>query len=310
MDSRQLQYFRAVVDHGSFTEAAAALHMTQPSLSLVVRRLEEEFGLPLLIRGKQGARTTEAGAHLYENAVRILDQMAATADHLRSLATGHGGRVVLSSAPIYNWEFLPGVVSALREDAPDLDLVIQDPPPKQTISNVLSGEADVGVVPAWNVDLLRERHGDQLAMHAAIEMPLLAILPPTFGSTAPRVSLEQLRDEAWLVPASDPGFPGLPELLEHVWQQMPHVRPRRIHETSTLQTALPLVAGGMGVALMPSTVRQLAHRAVIVRELSTPVPPLVATVLWRRDGTRSPALTRVIRLLAGTGERGAQADTP
>src|SRR5688500_18345847 len=101
MESRQLHYYRTVVEHGSFTQAASALHMTQPSLSLVVRRLEEEFGVTLLVRSRQGVRTTEAGAYLYATAVRVMEQMHSAAEHLRSLAEGHAGRIVLSSAPIF-----------------------------------------------------------------------------------------------------------------------------------------------------------------------------------------------------------------
>ncbi|GGG61464.1 LysR family transcriptional regulator [Kocuria dechangensis] len=297
MESRQLHYYRTVVEHGSFTEAASALHMTQPSLSLVVRRLEEEFGVTLLVRSRQGVRTTEAGAYLYATAVRVLEQMHSATEHLRSLAVGHAGRIVLSSAPIFNWEYLPRILSALRRQAPGLELAIQDPPPDQTVTAVIEGQADIGIVAGANLELLQQMHGDRLAMQVAMELPLKAVLPPGYASTSPRVSLAELRHESWLVPVANAKFPGLPELLEQFWRDHPATRPDTIQETATLQTALPLVAGGMGVALMPGTVRHMAQRSVIVREISETIPPLLAIVLWRKGEDSSPAVQRVVHLL-------------
>ncbi len=297
MDSRQLHYYRTVVEHESFTDAASSLHMTQPSLSLVVRKLEEEFGVALLVRSRQGVRTTEAGAYLYATAVRVLDQLHSATEHLRSLAKGHAGRIVLSSAPIFNWEYLPRILSTLREQSPDVDLAIQDPPPDQTITNVMEGQADIGIVASSDLDLMRQMYGDRLTMQVAKELPLKAVLPPGHTSTSARVSLADLRHEPWLVPAANTKFPGLPELLESFWRENPDTRPDTVQQTSTLQTALPLVAGGMGIALMPSTVQRVAHRSVIVREVIEKIPPLLAIVLWRTGEDTSPAVQRVIHLL-------------
>ncbi|ACP33647.1 LysR family transcriptional regulator [Corynebacterium aurimucosum] len=78
MDSRQLHHFRAVVDHGSFTQAAEALQLTQPSLSLTVRKLEKDLNVKLLSRGRGGVRTTEAGDYLYGVAISV-DSLLTTA---------------------------------------------------------------------------------------------------------------------------------------------------------------------------------------------------------------------------------------
>ncbi|MEF3120121.1 LysR family transcriptional regulator [Kocuria flava] len=301
MESRQLHYYRTVVEHGSFTEAASTLHMSQPSLSLVVRRLEEEIGVTLLVRSRQGVRTTEAGAYLYATAVRVLEQMHSATEHLRSLAEGHAGRIVLSSAPSFNWEYLPRILSTLRREAPGLNLAIQDPPPDQTITAVIEGQADIGIVVGAELQLMQQMHGDHLAMQVAMKLPLKAVLPPGFASTSPRISLSDLRHETWLVPAANAKFPGLPELLEQFWRDNPDTHPTTIQETATLQTALPLVAGGMGVALMPGTVRHMAQRSVIVRDISEAIPPMLAIVLWRKREDSSPAVQRVIHLLTHPG---------
>ena len=85
MDTRQLLYFRTVVDNGSFTHAAESLDMTQPSLSLSIRKLEKELNAQLLSRGRSGVSTTEAGDYVYETAVKVDALLNETQRHILSL---------------------------------------------------------------------------------------------------------------------------------------------------------------------------------------------------------------------------------
>ncbi|XKH55149.1 LysR family transcriptional regulator (plasmid) [Citricoccus nitrophenolicus] len=297
MDSRQLAYFRLVVEHGSFTVAAAEVHMTQPALSLVVQRLEKELGIRLLDRSRQGIRTTEAGAHLYATAVNVLDQIDSAALHIRSLAEGLAGRVLLSSTPIFNWGHLPKILIALRKHAPDIDLVLEDPPPDQTMRDILDGVADIGLVTAWNVEQLQAMYGDRLEIQLVAELPLVAVLPPDWDAQGHSVTLAELRDARWIMPSTSTTFPGLPEMLDHLWNVSPELRPRAIQRTSGVQTALPLVAASLGVTVVPDTVRRLADRSMSICAIADPVPPLQAAVVWRRNSDHSPATRKVIDLI-------------
>lgn len=87
MDSRQLHHFRAVVDHGSFTQAAEALQLTQPSLSLTVRKLEKDLNVKLLSRGRGGVHTTEAGDYLYGVATSINSLLTTATARLAEFAS-------------------------------------------------------------------------------------------------------------------------------------------------------------------------------------------------------------------------------
>ena len=87
MDTRQRRYFCAVVDNGSFTRAAAALAMTQPSWSLSIRKLEEELNTQLLCQGRSGVTTTERGDYAYNTALKV-DALLADAQRHTSEITG------------------------------------------------------------------------------------------------------------------------------------------------------------------------------------------------------------------------------
>ncbi|MDO5032913.1 LysR family transcriptional regulator [Corynebacterium sp.] len=86
MNSRQLHYFRTVVDHGSFTHAAESLDMTQPSLSLAVRKLEQDLNVQLLSRNRTGVTTTQAGRYLYGVALEVANLLATAEARLADFA--------------------------------------------------------------------------------------------------------------------------------------------------------------------------------------------------------------------------------
>lgn len=104
MDIRQLRYFIAIVEQGSFSRAAAILHIAQPALSLHVRNIEADLGTPLLFRSPQGVVPTEAGEILLRNARIILDQLVVTEEEIRGHKSDPSGVVRLG---------LPGTISEI-----------------------------------------------------------------------------------------------------------------------------------------------------------------------------------------------------
>jgi DNA-binding transcriptional LysR family regulator len=91
MTLQQLQYFMTAVRHGSFSAAAAALHLAQPSLSEQIRRLEAELGSPLFTRGGRGLELTEAGRRLRPHAERVLAAAEEAAGSVREISRLEGG---------------------------------------------------------------------------------------------------------------------------------------------------------------------------------------------------------------------------
>jgi DNA-binding transcriptional LysR family regulator len=120
LDLRVVRYFVAVAEHRHFGRAAAALHMTQPSLSRQIRGLERQLGATLFERTPQGSVLTDAGRALLSHATALLDAAARAAAHTRAataphrVAIGYTTNLVVSAA-----------VRALRRHRPDADIVTQ-----------------------------------------------------------------------------------------------------------------------------------------------------------------------------------------
>lgn len=122
MNLRQLETFCLVVELGSFTRAARVLHMTQPAVSLQIKNLEEELGLPLLERGEKTLITTDGGQLLYQQAKRILMEWNILQEGLEQLKTSSSGSIRLAASTIPGEYLLPYLLAAFRKNNPAVDL--------------------------------------------------------------------------------------------------------------------------------------------------------------------------------------------
>lgn len=116
MNMEQLTYFSAVVEEGTISGAARRLHMSQPPLSLQIRKLEQEYGVLLFERGARQIRLTEAGKLLYDYAQRILDLKDSAEEDLKSLHAGKGGSLKLGIISSGTCEELFAGIRAFRRD--------------------------------------------------------------------------------------------------------------------------------------------------------------------------------------------------
>lgn len=298
MDLRQIRYFITVASEKTFSRAASKLHMTQPPLSTSVANLEKEMGVSLFERTSQGVKLTEAGEYLYQAGTRLLQEAEEMERRLRGIGLGMEGHLSIASVPTFTWEFMPEILSKFSKLSPHVDIVLSDPPPETAINMLLRGWVDLSVVVTTNAENLREQYADEFSLLVVEKLPLVAVLPASYSHHPDPVDLTMLQDEQWIVPMRAPRFPGLPELIEDIWQNMRGIRPA-VREVSTLQTAIPLIAAGLGVGLMPRSVRQIGHREIITREILQSIKPMEAAVLWRSKTKPAPVLQRFLDLIEG-----------
>ena len=301
MDSRQLLYFRSVVDYGSFTHAAEALDMTQPSLSLSIRKLEKELDVQLLTRGRAGVKTTEAGDYLYSIAAKMDTLLSDAAQRITEIASGAAGSVSIASAPEFNWLFMPEVLHRMVDRAPEVNIFLDDPEPTITLRRVLEGSIDLGLMPSTDPHAFAQRYHNELNVHVASEMEFRVAVPDRLQHLPNPVSLHDIAEETWILPPRNPEFVGLPELLDQVFAKHPDAVPNRVQEISTLQTGLPLVSGGIGVCLVPSSAQALNHRGIHLREIAEGIPPMQSLLIYRRERDLSPAANQLVDLILSVG---------
>ncbi len=295
MEFHQLTAVVAVAEAGTFTAAADALGLSQPSVSQAVRLLERELGTPLFDRDAAGARLTEAGRALLGPARQALHDRGLARAAVEEVAGLVAGTIELGCIPTVAADLVTPVVGAMRRRHPGVTLHISEPGEDESVAAyVRSGQWEVGfgVVPVADRRLVTVVLGEQdlvavlsrghAATHApdgAIAVTALADLPLV---TAPAQTASYLQLEAALAERG--------RVL------------RSAVETVHRDTIVALVHAGAGAAVVPRGVAEADRRSgVVVAELDLPIRRSVGLV--HRDAVLSPAARAVVDLAVERARR-------
>jgi DNA-binding transcriptional LysR family regulator len=302
MDMRRLRYFLTVVHEGSVSRAAARLSMTQPPLSAAIAELERELGVRLLERHSRGVDATVAGEYLARQATQVFAHIDEITAAVRGIGSGRLGRLAIATSPPIGWETLPTLLATFDGNSPDVDTEIVESTDSEVIDQVRDHRAEVGTVYCARIGHLAHLRGRELEVALIRREPLVVIVPSSspFADTV-AVDLPSLATQRWIVPTGDDGFPGLATLVRQAWQHAA-IEPHARHTASSAYTIVRLVAAGLGVAMVPASVRAIAGDDVRVLALSQPLSPIEAAVVWRRHERPSPVLSRFLRAALATHE--------
>lgn len=188
---RQLQCFSAVARNLSFTRAAEELHLTQPAVSMQIRQLEQQAGLPLTEQLGKRIHLTEAGEEVFRYARAILqevEELDAVLDGLKGLAGGHLRIAAISSA---NY-FAPRLLGTFHQRHPDVAVSINVTNQSRVVQQVIDNEVDMAIMgqPPDDTNL------DAIAF---MDNPLIIVAPPSHRlASRKRITLRDLEKEVFL----------------------------------------------------------------------------------------------------------------
>ena len=143
MEFKQLEAFVAVVDYGSFSEAARRLYLTQPTISAHIRSLEDELHMKLIIRTTKKTTITAKGYQLYDSAVRMLEIRN---NLLENFTGAHKHMIDLAASTIPSSYLLPELLAAFGKTHPDVYFHSIQSDSSESISRVLDGTVDLALV--------------------------------------------------------------------------------------------------------------------------------------------------------------------
>jgi DNA-binding transcriptional LysR family regulator len=184
MDLRQLEYFVAVARHRHFTRAAEALYVGQPALSQQIRRLEQELGLQLLARTRQGVEVTPAGQDLLLRAEAIIGDVAAAREAMDEHAGVLRGSVRVAAAPGEALR-LPAELAAFHREHPGIRIALRQGSAREVVELVRRGAADLAV-------LALDAAPEGMDATPLADEPLRLIAAP--GAVEGTVAIEDLRE--------------------------------------------------------------------------------------------------------------------
>lgn len=289
MELRQLEYFVAVAEEGSFTRAAEKVHVAQPGVSAQIRRLERELGEDLLERTSRSVRLTDVGAAVLpyaRAALAAVDGARLAVGELTGLLRGH---VAVGTVTSHNVD-LPGLLAAFHTDHPAVEITLAEAASDELLDDVRAGTLDAAIVSIGRrvpdgvgVEVITDQavvaavaHDHELAAHRSITLDTLRGRP--LISLPPGTGLRARLDEA----CAAAGF-----------------APRIAFEASDPEVLAQLAAHGLGAALLPGEFA--AARADRLHSLAITRPSLRGRLVfaWRAAGPASPAGRALVAHLRG-----------
>lgn len=146
MDIRQLNYFIEVAKHQSFTKASQALHVTQPTLSKMVKNLEDELDVTLFDRSARQIALTDAGEVVLAQAQRIVNSLEDLSESLYDVMHLKKGKIKVGLPPVISTLFFPTIIAEFQRTYPDVTIMIDEYGAKKVEQKVLEGAVDLGFV--------------------------------------------------------------------------------------------------------------------------------------------------------------------
>lgn len=193
MDIHVLDLFCRIVESGSFSKAANAVYLTQPTVSGHIKKLEGEVGVRLLDRLGHRATPTKAGDLLYRYAKRILALRQEAQQALDELKGGLKGELILGASSIPGGYLLPPLIGRFRAQYPDISVVLKVSDSKEIIEAVIDGAYEVGAVGAQFDD-------GRLEYQKFAEDEMVLVVPPTHSWASRRsVGVKELPSQPFLI---------------------------------------------------------------------------------------------------------------
>src|SRR5689334_8431350 len=277
---RQLQYLKLLAEHGSFGRAAAAAHVTQPTLSAGIQELERTLGAPVVDRARSGVILTAVGEEALRRATVILNEAEELVEAAKNAGQPLTGRFRLGVIPTVAPFLLPRALPLLRQRFPKLRLFLREDLTQRLIGQLKAGQLDAALI-ALPFDM----HGLDWAHVSDDE--LMAAMPANHPLAAAKAATPEALEAADLILLEDGHC-----LREHALAAC-GLRPPRSEESfaaTSLPTLVQMVGSGLGVSFLPAMAVDagLTDAApVTVRPIAAPHPSREIVVAWRAGSNRA-----------------------
>jgi LysR family hca operon transcriptional activator len=288
LELRHLRYFVAAAEARSLKLAAEGkLNTTQPSLSRQIRDLEDEVGTPLFIRGAKGVELTPAGRVFLDHARVMLSQAEAAVQSARQIAQPVVPSLALGFMIGHDTTWLPAALKLIRDELPNIHVVISTQNSPQLAAALLHGGIDVAF-------LRRDDGSDGIEFKTLVEESFKVFLPsnhPLASKTS--IALKDLASETFIsVSGTALSISGKQPALRRTIDRFLHengIQIRPSHEVDNLGSVMSLITSTGGIALLPVYAETFLPDSVTTRPLDCAGPKIDLSIGYRKTNP-SPVL--------------------
>lgn len=284
---RDLEYLDAIERYKHFGKAADACHVSQPTLSAQIRKLEEQLGLTLVERHPRNVMLTKAGALLTEQARKVLNSAKEFETAAKNLADPLAGDLHIGLIPTLAPYLLPQIMPALTKSMPNVNLFLYEKQTKTLLEDLDNGAMDILILP-WLDDEMK-----RFDRYKLMDEPLVLAAPPDHAvSQKSPLTLDDLKDETILT--LEDGHCLRDQAMGYCFTAGAE-EDKRFKATS-LETLRYMVASGSGVTLMPklAVMNQAESDMICYREFAEPQPTREIAAVIRANYPRMEAVRKLV----------------
>jgi LysR family hydrogen peroxide-inducible transcriptional activator len=305
MTLTELKYIVAVARARHFGHAAESCFVAQPTLSVAIKKLEDELGVVLFERGGSEVSVTPLGAQIVAQAERVLEQTAAIKELAKQNKDPLAGALRLGVIYTIGPYLLPPLVKNLIDNVPQMPLVLQENFTVRLLELLRQGELDAAIMALPLPD-----HG--MSMQTLYDEPFVVAMPKSHPwAKRAEISAADLKTETMLLLGNGHCFRD--QVLEVCPEMARFSSPgngmQRTFEGSSLETIRHMVASGIGLTVLPrASVPDMHDKNGMLAfvPFMKPVPDRRVVIVWRKSFTRRAAIDAVCAAVAACDLPGVQ----
>jgi molybdate transport repressor ModE-like protein len=290
MDLTHLRYFRTIAQCGSMTAAARVLKVSQPTVTVAVKNLEDKLKTTLFQRNRNGVTLTSTGHELLRHAQQLFDLIERAEQTILGLETGEAGRFVIGCHESLGAYFLPDFMLGFLTDAPRIEVTLWNGTSAAVADAVLARQVDFGLV------VNARRHDDLVIVELFKDAVDVFVAAHLLEASTPH---ELLRTRPLV-------YAGRVEQCQRLIDKLAArgLLPGRLLPCGDLELTKSFALAGVGVALLPRRVAAYGQRGKLVRlDADLPFFPDKISLLYRSDMHRTSAATRLKDALVAHGKK-------
>lgn len=305
MTLTELKYIVAVARERHFGRAAEGCFVSQPTLSVAIRKLEDELGVTLFERGSTEVSLTPAGERIVTQAQRVLDEAGRIKDLAKQGRDPLAGALRVGVIYTVGPYLLPALVRQLLRDAPSMPLLLNENFTVRLLELVKNGEVDVAILALPLPD-------SGLMIQPVYDEPFVIAVPRNHAwARRKAIASEELKKENMLLLGTGHCFrDNVLEVCPELSRFSAHAEGmQKTFEGSSLETIRHMVASGIGITVMPaSSVPEKTPRNSLIEyvQFKAPVPDRRVVLAWRKSFTRQPAIDALRKAILKCTVHGVQ----
>jgi LysR family transcriptional regulator, benzoate and cis,cis-muconate-responsive activator of ben and cat genes len=296
MKINQLRYFLVLAEELHFVRAAARLNVSQPPLSRQIQALEHELGLILFVRGNQRVSLTEAGAALYSDLKETFAGLDRAVTRAKGVARGEAGRIAMGMTGSVSFGIMPSILERFHSKFPLVRMEILHLIKADQLQALAARRISLGLTRS-------AAHTAQIVSEVIHQEPFIAALHESHPLARQKsIALEKLAADNFVLYRGN-SWPSVADEIIGLCAAA-GFSPTIDQDTGEMQTAVSLVAAGLGVTVVADCIRSFLLPRVVYRPLTVrgKIPLTKLHAVYRKDDA-SPVLKAFLRLARSMGQR-------